>query len=37
MVILIWLKQKLFDYDFYDWESFVVADTPAALHILDEV
>jgi hypothetical protein len=35
--ILLWLKVKLFQDDFYEWSSFTQGETPAAFHVLDEV
>lgn len=35
--ILMWLKPKLFDDDFYEWTSFSLGETPPAFHILDEI
>lgn len=34
--ILIWLKAKLFNDDFYEWTSLTLSD-PAAFHVLDEI
>ena len=35
--MVIWLKHKLFDDDFYEWTAFSQGEIPAAFHALDEV
>ncbi|KAI8902824.1 TH1 protein [Globomyces pollinis-pini] len=35
--VLLWIKTKLFDDDFYEWTSFSLGETPAAFHVLDEI
>jgi hypothetical protein len=34
---IFWLKEKLYDVNFYDWTSFTMSESPAAFHILDEI
>ena len=35
-IVLVWIKSKLFNDDFYDWTSLTMT-IPCAFHILDEV
>ncbi|KAJ3274220.1 Negative elongation factor C/D [Terramyces sp. JEL0728] len=35
--LVMWLKRKLFDDEFYEWTAFTMGDTPMAFHILDEI
>lgn len=35
--IVMWIKSKLEDDDFYEWTQFTLGDTPACFYILDEV
>ena len=35
--MVVWLKHKLFDDDFYEWTAFSQGEDPAAFHLLDEV
>ncbi|KAH6579379.1 hypothetical protein BASA61_010286 [Batrachochytrium salamandrivorans] len=37
MGLLHWIKERLFDPDFYEWISFTLGDSPPVFHILDEM
>ncbi|EGF81077.1 hypothetical protein BATDEDRAFT_88143 [Batrachochytrium dendrobatidis JAM81] len=37
MGLLHWIKQRLFDPDFYEWISFTLGDAPPIFYILDEM
>ncbi len=37
MVLLFWMRDKLFDPDFYDWAALTQGELPPAFYLLDEM